>query len=145
MKLSEWIGLAIGVTGLMIGIFGIAYAISEGKKRAQMENIVKENLRSVEAAFRVIYTNALWSDQHVRHIAVEVSKAEPDLLMIKREMVDTLRDAASCKRQLSLAHNQIRVVQKSLFNDTKESKLELPSDDVEEAKKSMTNAPSAAI
>ena len=60
--------------------------------------MIKEYLRHLAGAERVVFTNANWTDLHVRTIAAELSQANPDILKIRKEMVDTPRDATTTKR-----------------------------------------------
>jgi hypothetical protein len=139
--------------GVIIGVISIAFALYERSQRIRVESVVKDTLRRLAGEMRVIYSNANWTNLHLRNVGHSFAGDNPDLNRIKMETFDAARDAASCARQLSLAHSKIRGIQQSLFHDSVESLPEIPSDDVGAAefmlqaqnKKSETNTESTSL
>jgi len=119
--------------GVVIGILGIGFAFYERRQRTKMESVVGDTLRRLAGDIRVIFSNANWTNQHLRTVGHLFAEANPDFTRIRRETFDAARDAASCARQLGLAHSKIRGIQQSLFNDRGETLPEIPSDDVKSA------------
>jgi len=118
---------------ILIGAIGLVFAAYEYRQRTKMESVVRDALRRLAGEMRVIYSNASWTNQHLRTVGHLFTQANPTLDTIRRETFDAARDAAACARQLSLAHLQIRGIQQSLFKDSIETLPEIPSDDVRAA------------
>lgn len=128
--MANWIGVAITCIALV-------FAIYERWQRTRMETIVRNTLRGLAGSVRVVFSNANWTDLHFRTIGHLFTEDPPNLGTIRKRVVDGARDAAACARQLSLAHQQIRTIQKSLFNDSEETLPEIMADDVKAAQQSV--------
>lgn len=126
MQMVNWIGL-------LIGIIGLIFAFYEHRQRTKVENVLRDILRRLAGEVRVVFSNANWADTHFRNIGHLFAEATPDLTVIRRRVLDGARDAAACARQLGLTHSQIRGIQKALFNDSEETLPEIQSDDVKAA------------
>ena len=129
MRLAEWIALA----GAVIGVGGIVFAIYEHRQRAKVESVVRDNLRRLAGVVKVVFSNANWTDLHLRKLGDLVAQTPPDLNAIRQKVFLGARDSAACSRQLSLVHTQIRGIQQTYFNDSEEILPEILSDDVRAA------------
>ena len=133
-------------SGVAIGVVGIAFALYEYRKRTRVESIVKDALRRLAGAMRVVHSNAKWADAHLRNVGFSFAEATPDLNKIRRETFDAARDATACARQLGIVHLQIRGIQQSVFKDIEETLPEIKADDVRAAEQMLPTswpAPSA--
>ena len=86
--------------GVVIGILGIGFAFYERRQRTKMESVVGDTLRRLAGDIRVIFSNANWTDQHLRTVGHLFAEANPDFTRIRRETFDAARDAASCARTI---------------------------------------------
>jgi hypothetical protein len=119
--------------GIIIGVISVAFALYERRQRTRVESVVRDTLRRLAGEMRVIYSNAEWTNLHLRNVGHSFNGANPDLDRIKLETFDAARDATACVRQLGLVHSQIRGIQQSLFGDTVETLPEIQSEDVKAA------------
>jgi hypothetical protein len=117
-----------------LGIAGLLYAQWQCHERAKLEAVVKDTFQRLAGDIRTISQNALGADAHFCEIAIELSKAEPNLELLREKLVFELRDGAASARQLSLFHSRLKGVQYSLFNDDLEIVSELSSDQTHSAK-----------
>src|ERR1035438_1701445 len=102
--LANWIGV-------IIGIVSVAFAIYEGLQRARMEAVVRDTLQRLAGEMRVVFSNANWTNQHLRNVGHLFIEEKLDLIKIRHEVFDAARDAAACARQLALEHSKIRGIQ----------------------------------
>jgi hypothetical protein len=123
----------VNVLGILVGLLGLGYAVYEHSQRTKMESVVRDTPRRLAGDMWVIFSNANRVNQHLRNVGHMYIEAEPNLTKIKREIFDAARDAASCARQLSLAHSKIQGIQQSLFNDSIDTLPAISSDDVRAA------------
>jgi hypothetical protein len=124
--IAKWIGPVFGFLGLL-------FAVYQYRQRARMESVVRDTLQRLAGEMRVVFSNANWTNQHLRNAGHLFIEGNLDLTKIKHEVFDAARDAASCARQLALEHSKIRGIQRSLFKDSVEIIPEIPSDDVKAA------------
>lgn len=124
--MANWIGAVISLASLV-------FAIYERAQRKKVEAIIRDTLQRLAGEVSVVYSNANWTDIHLRNIVKFFTLDAPDLAAIKVQAADGARDAAACSRQLSMVHSHIRGVQKSLFDDEGEIRSEIQSDDVRDA------------
>ena len=124
--IANWIGI-------IITIISTAFAVYEYRQRVRVESVVRDTLQRLAGEMRVVFSNAKWTNDHLRTVGHLFNESSPDLTKIKNEVFDAARDAASCARQLALEHSKIRGIQQSLFKDTTETLPEIRSDDVKAA------------
>jgi hypothetical protein len=121
MQVADWMGVLIGIAGLIIGVISLIFAYYQYAQRIRVEKVVRDMLRGVAGGVRVVFANANWADTHLRKIGYFFTEANPDLTAIRQKAFDAARDATACARQLALTHLQIRGVQQALFNDSEET------------------------
>jgi len=133
-EMANWIGVGVGIIGVVITCIALRFAIDERRQRTKVETVVRNNLRRLAGEVKVVYQNANWSESHVRTSANLFAEDTPDLAKIRKQVAEGARDATACARQLSLVHSQIRGLQQSLFNDFEEIFPDLQADDVKAAR-----------
>lgn len=137
--MANWIGVVVGIIGVVITCIALGFAIYEHQQRTRVETVVRNTLRRLAGEVRVVFSNANWADLHLRTIGHQFAENTPDITKIRHQAVDGARDAAVCARQLALVHSQIRGIQQSLFNDSEEEILpEIQADDVKAARSTVS-------
>jgi hypothetical protein len=125
--MANWIGVIIGVISLCI-------AYRQYTERIKVEKAVRDGLARLAGTIQVIYSNAKWSEAHMRTIAKMLTDEMPKVPSVSKEAVDGARDATTCERQLYLALNQIEGIQMLLFNEAEEILPNGDSDDIKWAR-----------
>jgi hypothetical protein len=133
--MANWISAVLHfLNNEKIAFIALLFALYEYRKRTRVETVVRNTLRRLAGDIKVVYQNAAWSEAHVRTSGNLFAEDTPDLLKIRKQVFEGARDAATCARQLSLVHSQIRGLQQSLFNDSEEIFPDIQADDVKAAR-----------
>ena len=105
--MAKWLSDILTI-GNVLTLLGLAFALYERRQRTKMESVVRETLRRLAGEMRVMFSNANWTNQHLRRVGHLFNEADPNLNVIRQETFDAARDAATCARQVSFMHSQIQ-------------------------------------
>ena len=100
------IDMIVNWLGVVIGILGIGFAFYECRQRTKMESVVVDTLRRLAGDIRVIFSNANWTDQHLRTVG-HLSLKPIRILLETDEKHLTVKtgDADSCQERLGLTYS----------------------------------------
>jgi hypothetical protein len=74
--------------GIIITIISTAFAVYEYRQRTRVESVVRDTLRRLAGEMRVVFSNAKWTNDHLRTVGHLFNEASPDLTKIKNEVFD---------------------------------------------------------
>jgi len=84
--MANWIGVAIGVIGVVITCVALRFAIDERRQRIKVETVVRNTLRRLAGEVKVVYQNANWAEVHFRVSGNSFAEDTPDLIKIRKQV-----------------------------------------------------------
>ena len=113
--------LVLSIVGTALGAAGLVYAVMTNREKANLERLVRSELRGLAGNIWSIRKNPRWADRHFGRIHDIAAKLETNeqVTGILRAAQTGARDAVAAERMLGNLLNEVLCLQEGLFG-TKE-------------------------